>query len=296
MVKQRGDARPSPAWIALCVAGMAACVTPPAREAPPPPAATRPAPLDEASPSPSIEGPAGAGGATLAPLAGEAFVALAVEGYRAAVVAVPLGAGSPRPLLVVTHGAGGRPEPHCAFWRALLGPRGFILCPRGTLLGSLAEPSEQGFFYRDHHALEREVAAAMAALRARYGGYLDERAPLYAGFSQGATMGALAFVKRPAVFARLVLMEGGVGEADEWTINGARAFGEGGGERVLLACGRPSCFLAAQRTLTYLAKAGVAGRVVHGVGAGHTYGGAVEAAVKGALPWITEGDSRWGER
>jgi predicted esterase len=230
------------------------------------------------------------------PLGGEPFVDLPVEGHRAAVVSLPLGATSPRPLLVVTHGAGGRPEPHCAFWRALLGSRGFILCPRGSLLGSLAEPQDQGFFYRDHHALEREVTAAMAALRARFGELVDDRAPMYAGFSQGATMGALAFVKRPAVFARLVLIEGGSGESDEWTISGARAFRETGGARVLFACGRASCFLAAKKSVTYLDKAGVEGRVVHAAGAGHTYGGAVAEAVQGALAWITEGDARWSDR
>jgi hypothetical protein len=38
------------------------------------------------------------------------------------------------------------------------------------------------------------------------------------------------------------------------------------------------------------------GRVVHGAGAGNLYGGAVEGALKGALPWIIEGDPRWEER
>jgi predicted esterase len=281
--------------VALVVAWIPGCGGPPTNTASRSlPERTR-APLAAAS-SPSPTAIAEAMAPAPAPLAGDPFVELPVEGYRAAVVSIPRGAVSPRPLLVVTHGAGGRPEPHCAFWRALLGDRGFVLCPRGTLLGSFAEPSEQGYFYRDHHALEREVTAAIAALRARFGGYLDERAPLYAGFSQGATMGALAFAKRPALFSRLVLIEGGVGEADEWTVSGARAFHEGGGERVLFACGRPSCLLAAQRSLTYFDKAGLAGRVVHGAGAGHTYGGAVEGALKGALPWIIEGDPRWGER
>lgn len=228
------------------------------------------------------------------PLSAEApMLELPVVGHRPAVVSVPIGATTPRPLLVIAHGAGGRPEPHCAFWRSILGARGFLLCPRGVLLGAYAEPADQGYFYPDHHALEREVNAALTALRARFGSHLDDRAPIYVGFSQGATMGALAFVKRPAAFARLVLIEGGVGESDEWTIERARAFRDSGGERVLFACGRPSCFLAAQRTLTYLKKAGLDGRVVHAAGAGHTYGGAVADAVSRELPWVLEGDPRW---
>ena len=297
---------PSIALLAL-LASLAGCagvlpIMPPATTVGSPPPATT-----VGSPGPEVASPLAAAprstaaalpaeAALRSPLGGDPFVDLPVEGHRAAVVSVPLGASSPRPLLVVTHGAGGRPEPHCAFWRGLLGARGFILCPRGSLLGSLAEPQDQGFFYRDHHALEREVTAAMAALRARYGELVDDRAPMYAGFSQGATMGALAFVKRPAVFARLVLIEGGSGESDEWTINGSRAFRESGGARVLFACGRPSCFLAAKRSITYLDKAGVQGRVVHAAGAGHTYGGAVAEAVQGALAWITEGDARWSDR
>lgn len=224
---------------------------------------------------------------------GSEVLDLPVEGHLAAVVSVPRGATTPRPILVIAHGAGGRPEPHCDFWRAILGSRGFLVCPRGVRLDTFAEPADQGFFYPDHHALAREVTAALAAVHARFGARVDERAPIYVGFSQGATMGALAFVTRSAPFARLVLIEGGVGESDEWTINGARASHEGGVERVLFACGRPSCFSAAQRSLTYLEKAGLEGRVVHAAGAGHTYGGAVADAVLGALPWVFEGDPRW---
>jgi hypothetical protein len=119
-------------------------------------------PLPRAGEGPGVRAPAVnpprsevTSAAPRSPLSGAPFVNLPVEGHRAAVVSVPLGASSPRPLLVVTHGAGGSPEPHCAFWREMLGDRGFILCPRGVPLGSAVEPPDQGFFYRDHRALER---------------------------------------------------------------------------------------------------------------------------------------------
>jgi predicted esterase len=290
-----GSARAIPVGIAL-LAWIAGCARPLPIDSPPRPArAAPPAGVHIAAPlPPPIAIPAARSPAPPPPLTADAeIIDLPVEGHRAAVVSVPLGATSPRPLLVIAHGAGGRPEPHCAFWRELLGSRGFLLCPRGALLGAYAEPADQGFFYPDHLALAREVSAARAALRARFGEYLDDRAPIYVGFSQGATMGALAFVKRPADFARLVLIEGGSGESDEWTINGARAFREGGGERVLFACGRASCAAAAQRSATYLDKAGLPARVVHARGAGHTYGGAVAEVVTSALPWVLEGDPRW---
>ena len=284
-----------PAGLALLTL-LVGCAHPPAIDRPAPVGLSPRGPVEVASPPPPAlaEASAPRSAPSPTPLSAEAaIIDLPVVGHRPAVVSVPLGATSPRPLLIIAHGAGGRPEPHCAFWRTMLGARGFLLCPRGVLLGAYAAPADQGFFYPDHHALEREVNAAIAALRARFGDHLDDRAPIYVGFSQGATMGALAFVKRPAAFARLVLIEGGVGESDEWTIEGARAFRESGAERVLFACGRPSCFLAAQRSLTYLGKAGLVGRVIHAAGAGHTYGGAVADAVSRALPWVLEGDPRW---
>jgi len=220
------------------------------------------------------------------------LVALPVPGHLAAVVSVPRETTTPRPLLVSAHGAGGRPEPHCAFFRRLVAGRAFVLCPRGARLGTDAPLDQGGFFYPNHHALGREVVAALAALAARFGARVDLRAPVYAGFSQGATMGALAFVKQGGPFARMLLIEGGVGEYDEWTIANARAFHEGGGARVLLACGREACAEAARRTEGRLAKAGLDARAVYGA-AGHTYGGAVGEAIEAALPWLFDGDPRW---
>ncbi len=53
---------------------------------------------------------------------------------------------------------------------------------------------------------------------------------LYAGFSQGATMGALMLVDHAQEVKRLVLVEGGFAD---WNVARARAFRERGGERVL---------------------------------------------------------------
>jgi len=221
------------------------------------------------------------------------FVELEVPGHRPAWVGVPRDTRSPAPVLVVSHGAGGRPEPHCAFWRKVVGERGFLLCPRGVALGTARDGEEQGYFFPNHHALDREVVAALSALAARFGEHVDLRAPIYAGFSQGATMGALAFVNKSTRFERMIFVEGGVGEAEEWTIAGARAFHEGGGARVLFACGRARCLEAARRSARYVEKAGLETRVVFGRGAGHSYGGAVADGLMEAFSWVIEGDSRW---
>lgn len=208
-------------------------------------------------------------------------------------VVLPSETSEARPVLVVAHGAGGSPEEHCSLYRAIVRGRGFILCPRGEPTDRRLPPGESGFFYRDHRALEREVRAAFTALKEAYGERVDARAPIYAGFSQGAIMGALFLPSRPVLFARGVFIEGGVGEYEEWTLATARAFAEGGGKRALLACGRPHCFAAAQRTVPLLARAGIEARAVEGAGAGHTYAGAVGDAIVEALPWLLEGDDRW---
>jgi predicted esterase len=153
-----------------------------------------------------------------------------------------------------------------------------------------APPNERSYFYPAHPALGREVRAALSALVARFPDRVDVGHAIYAGFSQGATMGALFFAHDPAPFATEVLIEGG---AEEWSLASARAFKEGGGRRVLFACGRRTCATAARRSASLLARAGVETRVVDATGAGHTYDGAVRKGVAQALPFVFGDDPRW---
>src|SRR5206468_2390824 len=116
----------------------------------------------------------------------------------------------------------------------------------------------------------------------------DLTRPLFFGFSQGAAMGALVLPKFG--FRAAILVEGG---HDAWTVAHARAFHAAGGERVLIACGRPSCSGPARASAQALERGGVGARVVAADGTGHTFGGAVEAGVLDALPWLVEGDARF---
>jgi len=220
----------------------------------------------------------------------DVLVDLPVPGHAPAVVAVPRESGAGRPVLVATHGAGGTPEAHCAFWRELIGGAAFVLCPRGVTMDVLLPPAERGYFYPAHPALAREVRAALGALVARFAGRVDVERALYAGFSQGAIMGAIAFSRDPAPFAGAVLIEGG---AEEWSVHNARTFRAGGGRRVVFACGHPRCAAAARRSAGYLRREGVESRVVDASGAGHTLDGAVREGVARELPWLLEGDARW---
>jgi predicted esterase len=222
-----------------------------------------------------------------------AMVQLAVPGYAEAVVSVPGLAGAPRPLVVATHGAGDRAEFHCELWRRIVGERAFVLCPQGRRTDERVRHADAAYYYPDHVALDKEVTAAIAELRARYGADLDAERAVYTGFSQGAIHGARVIVLNPDVFPRAALVEGGNGFFNEWSPYAARKYKEGGGKRVLFACGSPACVRTAERCASYLKKAGVEARVVHAAGAGHSYGPAMEAELRASFEWLVADDSRF---
>ncbi len=298
LVNGRREARCAvAAAIALAAAGAcdrAAPVGPPpgrsvavsARDADP---AAEPAPVTSAAPAP----PATAAPAdpSRRPLEADgALISLAVEGHADAVVSVPLGAVGRRPVAIAAHGNYDRPEWQCEVWRLVLGDDVFILCPRGVPRPDSPSRDDVRFTYSSNRALEREIDAALAALRARFPDHAGEGAVLYTGFSLGAIMGAAIASRRPADFPRLVLVEGG---HDKWTPAAAAAFGKGGGARVLFVCSQGGCAGDARQAAARLERAGVATRVARSKDVGHTYDGAVAEEARRGLPWVVEGDPRW---
>jgi predicted esterase len=221
------------------------------------------------------------------------FVELAVPGHNQAIVSLPLGTSSPRPLLVATHGAGDRAEWHCELWRGIVGDRAFVLCPQGRRTDERVPHASAGYYYPDHFALDAEVRAAVAALRQRYREHLDVTQAVYAGFSQGAIHGSQVIVLHPDLFPRAALVEGGNGFFNEWSVQAARRYQAGGGKRVLFGCGSPACVRTAERCAGYLKKAGAEALVVHAEGAGHSYGLAMEAELRENFEWLVADDPRW---
>ena len=135
------------------------------------------------------------------------------------------------------------------------GARAFvILCPRGVALPGGADP---GYFFRNHLALEREVTAALPALKQELGARLSPGDAVYSGYSQGATMGALMVIAHGAEFPNLVLVEGGSGD---WTLGRAKKFRETGGKSVAIVCGTPNCAKRGERSVAVLEKAGLRAR------------------------------------
>jgi predicted esterase len=214
------------------------------------------------------------------------FVPLEVPEFSASLVRLPEGDGK-APVLVVTHGAGGSAEAHCELWARIVKDKALLLCIRGRARGP--NPAD-GEYYPDHPTLERETFAALAALRARYPERIAAGPVLYAGFSQGATMGALMLVEHAEEVTRLVLVEGGFAD---WSVARARTFRERGGERVLFVCGRKECAGPARNSAYWFKLAGVPARVEYVPGAGHSHDGRVEARIVATLPWLLEGDARF---
>jgi pimeloyl-ACP methyl ester carboxylesterase len=219
----------------------------------------------------------------------DGFTALQVPDFSPSLLRVPEGRAR-LPVLVVTHGAGGSAETHCQWWARIVTERAILLCVRGRARGP--NPAD-GEYYPDHPTLERETFAALTALRARYAERIADGGVYYAGFSQGATMGALMLVEHAGEVKRLVLVEGGYAE---WSVARARAFRERGGERVLFVCGRKECADSARKSAYYFKLAGVPAQLEYVSGAGHSHDARVEARVLTALPWLTASDARFEPR
>ncbi len=213
-----------------------------------------------------------------------------MKGYRDASVALPLGATSPRPVIVAVHGNYDRPEWQCDVWRAVTDGYPFVLCPRGVPRADAPRSEDRWTFGWNGHDLEREINAGLAALHDVFGPYVDPGPMVYAGFSLGAILGADVVLWNPARFTRAVLIEGGT---TSWSLQSAKQYAKHGGKRVLYACGQVDCVRETKTALHWLEAGGVPARTAFEGTIGHTYDGLVASAIAHSWAWFTEGDPRW---
>jgi poly(3-hydroxybutyrate) depolymerase len=226
----------------------------------------------------------------LAPLPGF-FEALPVAGHPDAWTSLPTGATGKRPVVVVIHGAGDRPDWQCGGWRRATDAFPFIVCPRGKEApGQGVTPSDVRYTHVGGPALLDTIDRALAALASRYPEYVDPTSPVLAGFSLGSYAILALAVQDPARFSRIALVEGVTDGFDDAR---ARKFVEGGGRRVLFGCGQRGCKLAAAAAAQRLAaRDHLDARVVFAP-VNHTFDPPLEDAVRADLPWLVEGDARW---
>lgn len=184
-------------------------------------------------------------------------VSLAVSGFGAAEVAVPLGAKDSRPIVIALHGEDGDPAALCDAWR-MASSYGFVLCPRGVPRRA-ADGGPPGFGFDGVPAAEHELRAALHALRARFKDYLSPDAVVLGGFGRGADIAVQISRQEPSYFARLVLVQGGAGG---WSSGVATIYARGGGKRVLFACGSERCSKDARAAVVLSERANLAARLV----------------------------------
>ena len=211
---------------------------------------------------------------------------LPINGFEPAVVRFPADRQA-SPLFVVTHGAGGQADWHCRHYAQLLGPSAALLCPHGKRM--VTRDAARGYYYPDHIALSDELIAVHAAVEEHLD-LLQLEASVYIGYSQGASMGALAVASHGDWWPRLALVEGGY---DAWYPALAKQYRASGGQRVLFVCGTDHCRKLAAQAVILLTRAGVIARLLTAPGAGHRPDGPVAARVREGLSWLLEGDGRY---
>jgi len=218
------------------------------------------------------------------------FESLPVAGHPDAFVSLPTGATGKRPVVVVIHGAGDRPDWQCGGWRRATAEHAFIVCPTGRVDPGNSTKGDTRYTHVGGPALLAYIDASLAALAARYPDYADTDTPLLAGFSLGSWAVLALAVQQPARFPRIALVEGVTDKLDDAR---ARAFVQGGGVRVLFGCGQKGCELAAKATAQRLeARDHLAAHVAFAP-VNHTFDPPLEDAIHAELTWLVEGDPRW---
>lgn len=227
-------------------------------------------------------------GRVLAPLSAPSWrIELPVKGFGPATVALPLAATSPRPIVVVLHGARDRAEWQCGSFRGLLGGRVFILCPQGMV--AEGDGGLYGLGSVDDSAAE--LRAGLAALKARFGAHVAASPIVLIGYAEGAAVAADLARQEPAFFARVALVDG---NPAAFTVSATRMFAERGGKRVLFFCTREACDSNAVERALLLTRSGAAAKAVK-AGVGPYLDAAYVDALRPQVPWLLEGDARFSK-
>jgi hypothetical protein len=216
---------------------------------------------------------------------------LALEGGEEAHVAVPLGATMPRPVVIGVHGAGDRPEWSCSEWSAITAGRAFVVCPHGVV-----DTRWKGTrVWTSGRAVAEAAAAAVAALRARYGEHVAAGPFVYGAWSQGATLAGPAIARASEIglpIGAAVLVEIGHTAVDARATAGDLR--RAGVRRVVVSCSSLECRDFARRLKGAAGSAELPLHVVDVGLRGHWFDAPVFEALAAEWPWLTADDPRWG--
>jgi poly(3-hydroxybutyrate) depolymerase len=200
-------------------------------------------------------------------------------------VAVPLGARDARPVVVAVHGAGDHPGNACAEWNGVLGGFAFIVCPHGFPAG------KDRYSWGSADDVAARAERALELVRGRYDRHVASGKAVYAGFSQGATLGPAAVKARPQLFGAVALVELGHTPVDLRGV--VNALGAAGTGNVLIGCTSGGCDAWAKRAKSALEREGIAVRTVSTGNRGHVFDDALAKALAPHIPWLVGDDPRW---
>lgn len=170
----------------------------------------------------------------LAPLDGEPFEHVTFDGGVEAWIAKPLGATSPRPVIVGVHGAGDRADWSCTEWAATTAGQVWVVCPRGV-------PSPWAGFHSWGSAemIASRADKVLAHVREKYGAYVANAPLTYGGWSQGATLASAAIALRPGEYGTAIMVEAGYTPLDEHAV--MRDLAAGGVTKLVVSCSSLKC-------------------------------------------------------
>lgn len=126
------------------------------------------------------------------------------------VVAVPLGATAPRPVVVALHGAGSLAEFACGDWMYPTKAYPFIVCPRSAT----ERPGRLASWSSVEDAASR-TRIVTERVKAKFGPWIADTPPIVVGFSQGAEMAVLAADRKMVPWSALFVHEGGYRQAKD---------------------------------------------------------------------------------
>jgi len=204
-----------------------------------------------------------------------------------AVIAPPVGAREPRPLIVAVHGAGDRADWACGGWRLAASEYAFVVCPEGLKFDA------QRFAWDSPRTIQRRVDAAIDAARARFGPYIARGPLLYAGFSQGATLARDALLEIPGRFTAVALAEGGYELLHD--VGFLQKLAAAGTTRLMIVCGSDACFRTANSVKSAVARAGIEPVIAGDPRSGHNLNERMQEALRVRFPEVVAASSNWSK-
>ncbi|MDF2697635.1 MAG: hypothetical protein K0S65_6018 [Labilithrix sp.] len=203
-------------------------------------------------------------------------------------VAVPVGARDKRAIVVGVHGAGDRPDWSCSEWKAVTADWAFVVCPQAA---SPHPADKNTFVWGSAAAIAAQADRAVAALRARYGAWIDDGPLVYGGWSQGATLAADVVAARPGTYDRVALVEVGHTPLDATTV--ASIFARTGVRRAVVSCSSSKCRSFAHDFTTAARRVRLPSQTADVGNRGHWFDEPVFRALGPKVAWMVEDERRY---